>query len=43
MSHGKLDVKPLITHTLPLERVEEGIRMLHEHAPGVWKIAIVNE
>jgi 2-desacetyl-2-hydroxyethyl bacteriochlorophyllide A dehydrogenase len=43
MSQGKLDVKSLITHTLPLERVEEGIHMLHEHAPGVWKIAIVND
>ena len=40
MSLGKVKVGPIISHHLPLERVEEGITMLHEHAPGVWKIAI---
>ena len=40
MSLGKVKVGPIISHHLPLERVEEGIKMLHEHAPGVWKIAI---
>ena len=40
MSMGKVKVAPIISHHLPLDRVEEGIHMLHDHAPGVWKIAI---
>jgi L-iditol 2-dehydrogenase len=43
MSQGKVQVAPIITHRLPLERVEEGIRMLREHQEGVWKIAITDE
>ncbi|MBM4039407.1 MAG: zinc-binding dehydrogenase [Planctomycetes bacterium] len=43
LSQGKVTVKPIISHRLPLERVAEGIRMLREHAPGVWKIAITEE
>ena len=43
MSMGKVQVAPIISHRMPLERVEEGIKMLHEHAPGVWKIAITDE
>jgi len=40
MSQGQVKVGPIISHRLPLERVEEGIQMLHSHAEGVWKIAI---
>ena len=40
MSLGKVKVGPIISHHLPLDRVEEGIEMLRSHAPGVWKIAI---
>ena len=40
MSWGAVKVAPIITHKIPLERVEEGIRMLREHEPGVWKIVI---
>lgn len=40
MSVGKVKVAPIITHQLPLERVEEGIKMLKNHEKGVWKIAI---
>jgi L-iditol 2-dehydrogenase len=43
LSSGKVTVKPIISHRLPLERVEEGIRMLQSHAEGVWKIAITEE
>ena len=43
LSQGKVTVAPIITHRLPLERVKEGIRMLQEHAEGVWKIAITDE
>jgi L-iditol 2-dehydrogenase len=40
MSRGKIKVAPIISHHLPLERVEEGIEMLREGAEGVWKIVI---
>jgi len=43
MSLGKVKIKPIISHRLPLERVEEGIHMLDSRAPGVWKIAITEE
>lgn len=40
MSLGKVDLKPILSHRLPLERVEEGIKMLRQHEEGVWKIVI---
>lgn len=43
LSLGKVNLKPIITHRLPLARVEEGIKMLQAHAEGVWKIAITEE
>ncbi|HPD14745.1 MAG TPA: alcohol dehydrogenase catalytic domain-containing protein [Planctomycetota bacterium] len=43
LSQGKVTVKPIISHRLPLDRVEDGIRMLQSHAEGVWKIAITEE
>jgi L-iditol 2-dehydrogenase len=43
MSMGKVKIKPIISHRLPLERVEEGIHMLDSRAKGVWKIAITDE
>jgi len=43
MSRGKIKVAPIISHHLPLERVEEGIKMLREGAEGVWKIVIEGE
>jgi threonine dehydrogenase-like Zn-dependent dehydrogenase len=43
MSQGKVKTLPLITHRLPLDRVEEGIQMLRDHAEGIWKIAITDE
>ncbi|MHC4981687.1 MAG: zinc-dependent alcohol dehydrogenase [Planctomycetota bacterium] len=43
MSQGNVKVGPIITHRLPLERVEEGIKMLQQHRKGVWKIAITKE
>lgn len=42
MASGKVKVAPIITHTLPLDRVEEGIRMLQRHEEGVWKISITS-
>ena len=43
MSQGKVRIKPILSHRLPLDRVEEGIRMLDSRAKGVWKIAITEE
>jgi threonine dehydrogenase-like Zn-dependent dehydrogenase len=43
MSHGEIKIAPIISHRLPLERVEDGIRMLRDNAEGVWKIIITDE
>lgn len=43
MSQGQVKIKPILSHRLPLDRVEEGIRMLDRRAKGVWKIAITDE
>ncbi|WP_426354976.1 L-threonine 3-dehydrogenase [Exiguobacterium sp. R-39] len=34
LSSGKVDVKPLITHTLPLERFEEGFELMRQGKCG---------
>ncbi|UCH36077.1 MAG: alcohol dehydrogenase catalytic domain-containing protein [Armatimonadota bacterium] len=43
MSRGKVQVAPIISHRLPLARVEEGIKMLRDRADNVWKIVITDE
>jgi L-iditol 2-dehydrogenase len=43
MSMGKVKIKPIISHTMPLDKVEEGIEMLHRHEKGVWKIVLTYE
>lgn len=43
LAAGKVTVKPIISHRLPLERVEDGLRMLRAHEKGVWKIAVTDE
>jgi L-iditol 2-dehydrogenase len=43
MSRGKVKVAPIISHRLPLERVEEGIRMLRDRVGRTWKIVITDE
>jgi threonine dehydrogenase-like Zn-dependent dehydrogenase len=40
VSSGRFDPKPLITHTLPLDRIEEAYRLFGEHADGVLKVAL---
>lgn len=37
---GRLDTTPLITHTYPLEKIEEAYRLFESHADGVMKVAI---
>ncbi len=43
MSRGKIKVAPIISHRLPLARVEEGINMLRQGGAGVWKIIVAEE
>jgi 2-desacetyl-2-hydroxyethyl bacteriochlorophyllide A dehydrogenase len=40
MSKGKLKIMPLISHRVPLKKVEDGIRLLKSHADGVGKIIV---
>jgi alcohol dehydrogenase len=40
VSSGRFDPRPLITHTLPLDRIEEAYRLFGEHADGVLKVAL---
>ena len=40
MSQGRVKIGPIITHRLPLDRVEEGIKMMKRKDQGIIKIAI---
>jgi threonine dehydrogenase-like Zn-dependent dehydrogenase len=40
MSEGKLRILPLLSHRVPLTKIEEGIRLLKSHADGVRKIIV---
>ena len=40
VSSGRFDPKPLITHAMRLDRIEDAYRLFGEHADGVLKIAI---
>lgn len=42
LASGKLQLKPLITHTFPLEQVKEGICFMHSRQPGKIKGVIVS-
>ena len=41
LSSGQMKLKPLITHTFPLDKTEQGIRFMHSNAPGKIKGMIV--
>lgn len=41
LASGKMQLKPLITHTFPLEKTEEGIQFMRSSAPGKIKGMIV--
>ena len=41
ISRGELDTTPLITHTFPLEQIEEAYRLFENREDGVIKVAIV--
>ncbi len=38
--HGRVDLTPLLTHTFPLDKIEEGYRIFGERREGVLKVAI---
>lgn len=38
--HGRLDLRPLLTHTFPLDRITEAYELFGEHRDGVIKVAI---
>lgn len=40
IEEGKLDTTPLITHTYPLERIEEAYELFEQKRDGVMKVAI---
>ncbi len=40
ISEGKIDTTPLITHRIPLSRIEEAYNIFDNHKDGVIKIAI---
>lgn len=41
IARGELDTTPLITHTFPLEQIEEAYRLFENREDGVIKVAIV--
>jgi alcohol dehydrogenase len=38
--HGRLDLRPLLTHTFSLDRITEGYKLFGERREGVIKVAI---
>jgi threonine dehydrogenase-like Zn-dependent dehydrogenase len=38
--HGRVDLTPLLTHTFPLDRIEEAYDLFGERLHGVMKVAI---
>jgi threonine dehydrogenase-like Zn-dependent dehydrogenase len=38
--HGRVDLTPLLTHTFPLDRIDEGYRLFGDRLDGVLKVAI---
>jgi alcohol dehydrogenase len=38
--HGRVDLTPLLTHTFPLDRIEEAYDLFGERLDGVMKVAI---
>ena len=41
IAEGKLDTKPLITHTYPLSKIDEAYEMFENKCDGVIKVAVV--
>jgi len=37
---GRVDLTPLLTHIVPLEKIEEGYKIFGERLDGVLKVAV---
>ncbi|HXU73500.1 MAG TPA: zinc-binding dehydrogenase [Polyangia bacterium] len=40
VEHGRFDPQPLLTHTFPLDRIEDAYRLFGERRDGVLKVAL---
>jgi len=40
IASGRLDLKPLVTHRFPLDRIEEAYELFSQQRDGVMKVAI---
>ena len=40
IEHGRVDLTPLLTHRVPLDRIAEGYRLFGERREGVMKVAV---
>lgn len=40
IARGQIDVSPVVSHTLPIERIEEAMVMAHERTDGARKVSI---
>ena len=40
IAEGRIDTEPLITHTYPLRRIEEGYDLFEHKRDGVIKVAV---
>lgn len=38
--YGRVDLTPLLTHTFPLDQINEGYRIFGDRLDGVLKVAI---
>ena len=38
--HGRLDLRPLLTHTFPLDRITEAYKLFAERRGGVIEVAV---
>jgi threonine dehydrogenase-like Zn-dependent dehydrogenase len=38
--HGRVDLRPLLTHTFPLEKIADAYELFGERRDGVLKVAI---
>jgi threonine dehydrogenase-like Zn-dependent dehydrogenase len=40
VEHGRVDLTPLLTHSVPLDRIVEGYELFGERRDGVLKVAV---
>jgi threonine dehydrogenase-like Zn-dependent dehydrogenase len=40
LASGRVDLKPLVTHSFPLEKIEEGFKTFRERIGGAVKVVV---